>query len=108
LTSSLLPTPTLHVLTAFPYTPLFRTADEDVRPVTRAPQRALGHGKVVADDLQLGDAGFREVDLARVRDRDLEPEQGLLPGSRHRSEEQRLNSSHVANSYAVFCLKKKL
>ena len=46
-------------------------ADEDVRPVTRAPQRALGHGKVVADDLQLGDPGFREVDLARVRDRDL-------------------------------------
>src|SRR5439155_23809300 len=83
LTSSLLPTPTLHVLTAFPYTPLFRTAAEDVRPVTRAPQRALGHGKVVADDLQLGDADFREVDLARVRDRDLEPEQGLLPGSRH-------------------------
>src|SRR5438309_4410825 len=46
-------------------------ADEHVRPVTRSPQCALGYGKVVADDLQLGDPGFREVDLARVRDRDL-------------------------------------
>src|SRR5690349_23213390 len=29
------------------------------------------------------------------------------PGRRGRSEEQRLNSSHVEISYAVFCLKKK-
>src|SRR2546426_5074566 len=29
------------------------------------------------------------------------------PGPRGRSEEQRLNSSHLVISYAVFCLKKK-
>src|SRR5690625_6248193 len=32
----------------------------------------------------------------------------LVAALRERSEEQRLNSSHVAISYAVFCLKKKI
>src|SRR5205807_8093679 len=32
----------------------------------------------------------------------------LLRRSRLRSEEQRLNSSHLVISYAVFCLKKKI
>src|SRR5690625_7729792 len=35
------------------------------------------------------------------------PSPAASRGSAWRSEEQRLNSSHVAISYAVFCLKKK-
>src|SRR5439155_25162605 len=36
-----------------------------------------------------------------------DPASALERGQRARSEETRLNSSHVAISYAVFCLKKK-
>ena len=46
-------------------------ADEHVRPSAGAAQRALGDGEVVAHDVELGDAGFGKVDLARVGDRDL-------------------------------------
>src|SRR5437773_10977120 len=46
-------------------------ADQYVGPATRSTERALGHGQVVAHDLELGDAGLREVDLARVGDRNL-------------------------------------
>src|SRR5688500_19451282 len=35
------------------------------------------------------------------------PQELVLRGGRERSEEQRLNSSHLVISYAVFCLKKK-
>src|SRR5439155_17914290 len=37
----------------------------------------------------------------------VDPTFGQLPADAARSEEHRLNSSHVAISYAVFCLKKK-
>ena len=46
-------------------------AHEHVRPAARAAQRALGHREVVLHDLELGDPRLGEVDLARVRDRDL-------------------------------------
>src|SRR5881396_2825921 len=48
-------------------------ADQYVGPATRSTERALGHRQVVAHELELGDAGLREVDLARVGDRDLAP-----------------------------------
>ena len=41
------------------------------RPAANAGQRAFGDGKVVVDDVELRVAGVREVDLLRVRDRDL-------------------------------------
>ena len=41
------------------------------RPSARAAQRALGHGQVVPDQVQLGVPGAREIDLLRVADRDL-------------------------------------
>src|SRR5438045_7653757 len=68
--------------TLFPYTTLFRS----VRP--RALRRA-----------PLGGAGG--AGAARFRPR------GLPRRRTHRSEEPRLNSSHLGISYAVFCLKKK-
>src|SRR5215510_15732020 len=65
--------------TLFPYTTLFRSRDE-----RRRPQRLAGLGARL---------GRRRVDRVRVRARDRKS--------------TRLNSSHVAISYAVFCLKKK-
>jgi hypothetical protein len=61
-------------------------AHEDVRPSARAAQRSLRHREVVLDDLELRDPGFREIDLARVRDRDLAPgglDDGFLRLARH-------------------------
>src|SRR5207244_9472688 len=46
-------------------------ADQHVRPATRAAKRAFGDLEVVAHDVELRDARLGEVDLARVRDRDL-------------------------------------
>ena len=65
----------------------FGVAHEHVRAAAGAAQRALGHGQVVAHDLELGDAGLGEVDLVGVRDRHLPPahvEQHALGLGRHR------------------------
>ena len=43
------------------------------RPPAGAAQRPVGDRQVVLDEVELGVAGLREVDLARVRDRDLAP-----------------------------------
>src|SRR5690625_5996420 len=70
---------------------------------------------IVEGDAQGGDGGF-EVGPSRDLGDDS-PELGVLRGARGQSLPQqeavadrkstRLNSSHVAISYAVFCLKKK-
>src|SRR6185503_1954721 len=68
-------------------------ADEHVRPAPRSAQRALGDGEVVAYDVELGDPGLREVDLARVGDRDLAPadvDHDLLALARHPTSIRRL------------------
>src|SRR2546426_5716479 len=67
--------------TLFPYTTLFRSAEEEVAAVLRA-------GVAVRRQLERG--GDR-ADAARPLDR----------------KSTRLNSSHLVISYAVFCLKKK-
>src|SRR5690625_6659219 len=67
------------ISTLFPYTTLFRS----VMPL---PER-----EVEADVLRRHADGFDTTDLAAMGDR----------------KSTRLNSSHVAISYAVFCLKKK-
>jgi len=46
-------------------------ADEDVRPTASAAQGAVGHREVILHDLELRDARFGEIDLPRIRDRDL-------------------------------------
>ena len=58
-------------------------ADEHVGPSAGAAQRAVGDGEVVVDEIELGDAGLGEQDLARIRDRhflsrDDEPFRSLL------------------------------
>src|SRR5207244_11341915 len=91
----------------FPYTTLFRSlrgleGDGPARPAGGADRTAAAarrplrlHGLVAGkqgpkDSLRFG-ALFGRRPAARAG----------------RSEEQRLNSSHQINSYAVFCLKKK-
>src|SRR5437870_9731170 len=66
--------------TLFPYTTLFRSLQPE--PAVRRVREIGDHGPI----------------CATLR---------CPPGRQERSEETRLNSSHVANSYAVFCLKKK-
>src|SRR5688500_19951834 len=79
--------------TFFPYTTLFRSAEE--------PRRA--HRGVTTNDPAAGscpiclDGGPREV-LAEL-------ESSWLTADRKST---RLNSSHLVISYAVFCLKKKI
>ena len=46
-------------------------AFERHRPAAGPPQRALGDGEVVADQIDLGDAALWKEDLLRIRDRDL-------------------------------------
>src|SRR5256885_9695400 len=76
--------------TLFPYTTLFRSQqirqDEGIAGVTLA---AGG-----------GVAGARRLEGVRADGHDLEP------GVEDRKS-TRLNSSHLVNSYAVFCFKKK-
>src|SRR5437870_8415128 len=92
--------------TLFPYTTLFRSLGE--------PLRHDGHG--VGRDLL--EVGGLPVVAGTLRERRVE--QGVLYGVWERPEHvhqrgrgppdrksTRLNSSHVAISYAVFCLKKK-
>src|SRR5439155_18918807 len=79
-------------------------------------QMALELGEPVARELR-GRYEFHVAvqrlsrDLTRQQS-ELETALNFLSGKRRlepgdRSEDTRLNSSHVANSYAVFCLKKK-
>src|SRR5207253_9662404 len=83
--------------TLFPYTTLFRSAA--VARVSRLPLHSAGHPASPRDsartqlpkaNLHFGDRASTPAETPR-RDR----------------KSTRLNSSHVAISYAVFCLKKK-
>src|SRR3712207_8545016 len=82
--------------TLFPYTTLFRSADEDlVDPV-----------EVVLD----GVLGGHDVDVDLVHLRQRRVQRRRLPRAGGAGEDRkstRLNSSHANISYAVFCLKKK-
>src|SRR5690625_6680630 len=92
-------------LAHFPYATLFRSLDRGVhvrvRPVLVVSEGdAVGQppGQVregVDGPLPLGTPRCVGDDVAHVRDEDRD------------RKSTRLNSSHVASSYAVFCLKKK-
>src|SRR5690349_22566921 len=85
--------------TLFPYTTLFRS--EGVAHRARAVgegQRREALGPVAAHP-----DGRAAADAARGG----RPHGAVAGDLDDRSEEQRLNSSHVEISYAVFCLKKK-
>src|SRR5437870_6295516 len=82
------PTPTS---TLFPYTTLFRSRDVALIPGDPHPEHLFALPHAAAHDRGIGDR--RGV--------------GARFGERGDRKSTRLNSSHVAISYAVFCLKKK-
>src|SRR5438874_12186433 len=73
--------------TLFPYTTLFRSRGHEL------------DGAVEVDVLGAGDPLRKRQRIARLHQH--------VQAGYPRSEEHRLNSSHVEISYAVFCLKKK-
>src|SRR5688572_32248660 len=83
--------------TLFPYTTLFRSAEEGHTPKARTTAQQ------VFDADPSGDAGLRA--------REMLDKLGTAGGSDSASmldrKSTRLNSSHSQISYAVFCLKKK-
>src|SRR5256885_8317840 len=85
--------------TLFPYTTLFRSS-EGLTSFIEEPHNAIegpSQGVIV---------NLTDRRAERSRGAQLELLDRLGP-DRIRSEEQRLNSSHLVISYAVFCLKKK-
>src|SRR5437660_5482255 len=86
--------------TLFPYTTLFRSDDESLRG-RRRPRDRDDQRKRNRLDTGISARLGHQLDLSRHR-RDHEP---VGCGDRKST---RLNSSHVAISYAVFCLKKKI
>src|SRR5690625_7065291 len=93
--SFLLLMPPLPSSTLFPYTTLFRSL----------PVGGAGTAPVAVHRLN---RGF-ELEAPERAD-SLRPSQPLIPRRNQRGVDRkstRLNSSHVAISYAVFCLKKK-
>src|SRR5439155_25295998 len=94
--------------TLFPYTTLFRSVAPQ-EPLCRDPVEAQDRLRKLAEQTRVGIRFFglppeRLLDVGQV-------ERGVAPLPReqphHRDRKStRLNSSHVAISYAVFCLKK--
>src|SRR5690625_6915720 len=93
--------------TLLPYTTLFRSdrIEREIRRVNREKRKEFNRIKnqtfkdrnmpteltVEGQKYKMGDARFKKLDQLTFKDR----------------KSTRLNSSHVAISYAVFCLKKK-
>src|SRR5207253_11086525 len=91
--------------TPFPYTTLFRSVEQAAAAVARTTAwaaRSLGAHRR-ADEQAL----FGIVQGGTFLDLREESVAGLVPLDFPDRKSTRLNSSHVAISYAVFCLKKK-
>src|SRR5439155_11912375 len=90
--------------TLFPYTTLFRSERRDVTHVDLCTDdRAARLDRLQGSGDELAGGGEQDRGIERLRRR-----LGGRPGpGRTDRKSTRLNSSHVAISYAVFCLKKK-
>src|SRR5207249_11161796 len=100
------PTPPPPTSPPFPYTTLFRSR------VPRAGARRAGGNLSGARRRRPradggGAGGLSRGARRRGKGPGSPPGRRRRPAQRRRSEEPRLNSSHVSISYAVFCLKKK-
>src|SRR5439155_23168687 len=90
--------------TLFPYTTLFRS---------RADRAQADDAERLAPQLHSHEAPGLPAPFARAHERGTDvPREGQdhgqrVKGARRDRKSTRLNSSHVAISYAVFCLKKK-
>src|SRR5439155_21355166 len=98
--SLMLPRPPTSTL--FPYTTLFRS-HPDFRSRCRVPGNTVGD-RLVAVVIDRDD--LRTCRVGRAQD-DLRLQAFLSAENGRDRKSTRLNSSHVAISYAVFCLKKK-
>src|SRR5207253_9963089 len=103
----LLPPP-LPTATLFPYTTLFRSqcplpaSPEVAHSLWLTPDRALQ--LFAKDELPMIFPTFASLRTLA----DFDSQESVFKEFRHRDRKStRLNSSHVAISYAVFCLKKK-
>src|SRR5207253_9976247 len=90
----------------FPYTTLFRSRSSCAAKLSdfQAPSSSAQGGQVVA--CASSAAHSASVPSSKIRSRSLQVTFMFFTVP-PRSESTRLNSSHVAISYAVFCLKKK-
>src|SRR5690349_22198023 len=91
--------------TLFPYTTLFRSLQFHFEMTEAALQKMIENGNE-----ELVPGSFIQTAERILNNRNLiENNKGVLFDllDRLRSEDTRLNSSHVEISYAVFCLKKK-
>src|SRR5256885_8514619 len=80
--------------TLFPYTTLFRSSREPSREPDRAPEPGPGRPPLSGASCGPGWDGIAVTGW-------------WWSSAGGRTEEQRLNSRHLVNSYAVFCFKKK-
>src|SRR3712207_8008900 len=87
--------------TLFPYTTLFRSADEP--PPRVRPHLLLGQDPRHATSGE-GQPGAGQPEARSPQNRRRRVRAGAVLGDRKST---RLNSSHANISYAVFCLKKK-
>src|SRR5256885_10706576 len=86
--------------TLFPYTTLFRSVEDGAERAVVAQAQGGEHVRTLAQ--LLADA-FVDQHVGVHAHADVEDD----ARDARRSEEHRLNSSHLVISYAVFCLKKK-
>src|SRR3712207_8539503 len=91
--------------TLFPYTTLFRSAEDVAESGSVAMPADSGAGRVVGDE-DLRDPRGVDRERGGAPGKEGSEELGRRIGGRDRKS-TRLNSSHANISYAVFCLKKK-
>src|SRR5439155_19446959 len=94
--------------TLFPYTTLFRS--HDLRHLAHRALEGLQPGLALPIERDAHEHIHREAGLVLIDQRGVAlDESGFLERAHEESDRKstRLNSSHVAISYAVFCLQKK-
>src|SRR5439155_11573410 len=86
-------------------TEIYTLSLHDALPILDVPRQRSGIAHARHVPRRIADA--EEVRAARARESQPAARRTVLHGRRQDRKSTRLNSSHVAISYAVFCLKKK-
>src|SRR5207253_3514235 len=88
--------------------PIYTLSLHDALPISRIPaRRGLSHANGDLQEHGRGTQEFQQPVRGKRSYREQHQEVHRLPGGAADRKSTRLNSSHVAISYAVFCLKKK-